>query len=133
MDTYEPEVSITEKILTATTFVWQQAISKHSGLASPVKMQVFDSLEDYDAVGVRFRVMVCGEDLEPIVITVLEDWWQAFKLRWFPQFLLKRYPVRTVTHTWDVKQMYPDIPVIEGGEVSRKYTVFNKVSPPGHW
>ncbi len=133
MDTYEPEVSITEKLLTATTFMWQQAISKHSGLASPAKMQVFESLEDFDAVGVRFSVMVYGEDLEPITITVPEDWWQAFKQRWFPQFLLKRYPARTVTHTWDVKQMYPDIPFIEGGELSRKYTIFNKVLPADRW
>lgn len=24
-----------------------------------------------------------------------EDWWQAFKDRWFPTWLKKRYPVRT--------------------------------------
>ena len=42
------------------------------------------------------------------------DWWQAFKARWFPRWLLRRYPVRTATvgGGWlslDVHALFPDL------------------------
>lgn len=39
-------------------------------------------------------------------ITFPSDWWQAFKARWFPGWLLRRFPVRY--QVWEVKRLYPD-------------------------
>lgn len=33
-------------------------------------------------------------------VTVPYDWWQHFKQRWLPEFLLKRYPVKFRTFTF---------------------------------
>lgn len=37
------------------------------------------------------------------------DWWQAFKERWFPAWLLKRYPVQYHVVVLDVRALYPEI------------------------
>lgn len=37
------------------------------------------------------------------------DWWEAFKARWFPAWLLERYPVLYRVHEFEVKATYPDL------------------------
>ena len=36
-----------------------------------------------------------------------EDWWQAFKERWFPQWLKKRYPVKYKLIVINARALYP--------------------------
>jgi len=36
-----------------------------------------------------------------------EDWWQAFKERWFPQWLKKRYPVKYKQIVINARALYP--------------------------
>lgn len=38
-----------------------------------------------------------------------EDWWQHVKERWFPSFLLKRFPVKYKKYVATV--FYPDLPI----------------------
>ena len=37
------------------------------------------------------------------------DWWQAFKLRWFPVWALRRWPARIETRKVEYKALYPDL------------------------
>jgi hypothetical protein len=39
------------------------------------------------------------------------DWWQALKERWFPRWLLKRFPVVYTYKEFIVKATYPDLVV----------------------
>jgi hypothetical protein len=56
--------------------------------------------EELDPAIVYYRltrsVHVIDQMMEPICYEASWpcDWWQAFKERWFPAFLLKRYPVK---------------------------------------
>jgi hypothetical protein len=64
---------------------------------------------------VQVRTFVWAEKLDPVVITHEKTWWDAFKKRWFPQWLLKRYPVEYKTHTIQFYATYPNYkPFVEG-------------------
>lgn len=47
------------------------------------------------------------------------DWWQAFKERWFPAWLLKSYPVIYTHREFQVKATYPDLVVQNHNPVMR--------------
>lgn len=34
------------------------------------------------------------------------DWWEHFKLRWFPRWALKRWPVAWTTHLYGIDVVY---------------------------
>ncbi len=53
----------------------------------------------------RFEATIAGRDLRDIVYP--SDWWQAFKERWFPKWLRKRYPVQYTEHK--IAALYPEI------------------------
>jgi hypothetical protein len=42
-------------------------------------------------------------------ISYPKDWWQAVKVRWFPAWLLKKYPAMYTTH--EAVALYPDIEI----------------------
>ena len=44
-----------------------------------------------------------------IEIKYPETWWQHFKLRWFPKWLLKRFPVVYEIRKVDVQVIYPTL------------------------
>ena len=49
------------------------------------------------------------DDKDEIVeVKYPRDWWQHFKLRWFPIWLKKRYPVIFTVETIKVSCVYPD-------------------------
>jgi hypothetical protein len=54
------------------------------------------------------RGYLLGEQAGHTEIRCPEDWWQAFKARWFPVWLLKKYPVTYRVHTIDAKLVYPN-------------------------
>lgn len=45
------------------------------------------------------------------VIEYPSDWWQAFKDRWFPDWLKRRYPVTMTVHEISAHTIYPHIKV----------------------
>jgi hypothetical protein len=53
----------------------------------------------------NFRAEVMGQKLDQIKHPA--DWKEAFKERWFPKWLLEKYPVRY--KRYDIKALYPQI------------------------
>jgi len=56
----------------------------------------------------QVRGFVWGERVDALSISHPSDWWQAFKDRWFPRWLLKKYPVKFTKHCFDVRALYPN-------------------------
>jgi len=52
-----------------------------------------------------------GEPQPDIDIEYPKDWWQAFKERWFPKWLLNKYPVIKRYHTLRRNIVYPELKV----------------------
>lgn len=61
-----------------------------------------------DGVLMQVQGFLLGETPEPKHIRHPEDWWQAFKERWFPKWALKRWPVIMSVHEISFKVFYPD-------------------------
>lgn len=57
-------------------------------------------------------------------IEVPADWWEHFKERWFPQWALKRWPVRY--RHWRARWYFPD-PEIKG--IGTRIAVFRDATP----
>jgi hypothetical protein len=70
---------------------------------------------------IQIRGWVWGEHTESEYRTFKypADWWQAFKERWFPAWLIERYPVRYHTERIEVRWTY------------KAYPSFMDVTPPG--
>lgn len=68
------------------------------------KIQFEDFLK---SIIVDFRTLVYGEKIKEIKYP--KDWKEAFKERWFPKWLLKRYPVKY--YRYNFKLIYPDLPI----------------------
>jgi len=54
---------------------------------------------------------IYGRELERIEVKYPADWIQAFKERWFPASILKKFPVRYTTKTITATELYPQISV----------------------
>ena len=83
-----------ELVLEIQRIVSQRIISNYAiDLYEPnIGTQFHPILENYDGAGLRhIYKMAVKEELEA---QYPSDWWQAFKERWFPNWLLGRYPVR---------------------------------------
>lgn len=59
----------------------------------------------------EFAVRVVGfvykQELRDVSVKYPCDWWQAFKERWFPKWLLKRCPVIYRNHEYKAVALYP--------------------------
>lgn len=71
----------------------------------------FDEIAD-DFIRNRCRLMIqghlWGESGTPQTITYPATWWDAVKERWFPKWLLTRYPVSYRIHEITLKTLYPN-------------------------
>lgn len=56
----------------------------------------------------ELKARVAGNDIKTVV-KYPSDWKQAFKERWFPVWLLNKYPVEYTTY--DAKILYPTISI----------------------
>lgn len=63
------------------------------------------------AMVLKLKGYVLSENLERYEIKYPKDWWEAFKERWFPDRLLKKYPVKYTTEVIDLKALYPKLKV----------------------
>ena len=82
------------------------------------RLSLLDVIVDTDYVADQIEVQIRGyiwqEKLDHVEISYPLDWWQAFKERWLPAWILKHSPVIKQTHIFDMAVLYPDyIPVIE--------------------
>ena len=58
---------------------------------------------------VMVKNMMWAEDLKKYEFKWPRDWWQALKERWFPEWLLERYPIEYTIKIVDIKAIYPDL------------------------
>lgn len=59
-------------------------------------------------IAISVRDYIWKEDLLPVEVSWPSDWWQAFKDRWFPAWLKKRYPVQLDGRKFSFHICYPD-------------------------
>jgi hypothetical protein len=71
----------------------------------------------------RLRAIVYGRDIDKVVIEWPADWFQHFKQRWFPKFLLKKYPVVMASKTITATEYYPKVTAPKNSPVVRLYTL----------
>ena len=82
-------------------------------------------LTDQLAVRIRGHVWGESESVQKVSITYPADWKQAVKERFFPEWALKRWPVRNKIITMDVKCFYPNFrPKLDGEE--HRLAIFKK-------
>ena len=60
-------------------------------------------------VGYFFRTSIFSDKLDTKEYKYPSDWKQAFKERFFPQFLLDRFPVQYTIIKYDTTVLYPNI------------------------
>jgi len=60
---------------------------------------------------IKVKSFVYGVDeaTRRVEIRYPADWWEAFKERWFPRWLLKRYPVKYHEETVEAREIYPTV------------------------
>jgi len=85
---------------------WQQVLSKTVLLDARM-----DRIEDIVTGNFIYRIdgYIWGEHLPEKNISYPSDWWQAFKARWFPEWLLKRYPAKYTTQHITASIIYPGL------------------------
>lgn len=67
------------------------------------------SAEEFgNIIAYRLYTQLVGERKTPNPIVYPENWWEAFKERWFPEFLKNKYPVQYTTHHIEFDVFYPD-------------------------
>jgi hypothetical protein len=67
----------------------------------------------YDRLTIHLKGSVfIRDEYEPIVVfQTPKTWWDHFKLRWFPPFLLKRSPAELRDIKVSAKEVYPKLPM----------------------
>lgn len=77
--------------LTEQRLVIQWRIAEAIGVPrNNVTLTIFPHLEDYEGMAARLNVRIYGETLD--VQEYPTTWWDAFKVRWYPEWLLKKFP-----------------------------------------
>ena len=86
-----------------------------------------------DTLVIAIKGYVYGEHKDGVVISYPDGWWQAFRQRWFPAWVLKGRPVKMVTRDIKFRVIYPGfvpaiprhggihyrvITLLDGGEVA---------------
>ena len=103
---------LSQQVVDILTYRAQQALSmdqlrfcaNNSEIAIYVEERMRRLIADVSVklLGKRWDDIMSEQTIETVV-KVDADWWQAFKARWFPKWLLKRYPAKTrdvvVKHT----------------------------------
>lgn len=62
-------------------------------------------------IKLKMQGFLWGESGDTIKIKYPVDWWEAVKERWFPKWLLKKFPVKYVIHTITPKIIYPTLKI----------------------
>ncbi len=62
---------------------------------------------------IEFQRNVASRKYDVKTVRFPADWWQAFKRRWFPARILKRWPVKYTEVTMEANAYYPEIQIPE--------------------
>jgi len=68
-----------------------------------------DYISDYLTHTLWWKVY--GRELEKMEVKYPTDWKQAFKERWFPSFILKKFPVQYTVRTISAMELYPQMSI----------------------
>lgn len=63
----------------------------------------------WDHLIVAFRTWLYGEEGKRQEVSYPRNWFHAFKERWYPEFLKKRWPVQYETVVLDAQVIYPEL------------------------
>ena len=100
----EDYINITEVTLERFNIGMARAISPHL-IDAQVKTE-WDAVFEHWATEIRGYVW--SEPVQYREIKYPRDWWQAFKLHWFPDWAKLRWPVEYMVHIIDIKAIYPE-------------------------
>ena len=56
-----------------------------------------------------------GREIERIECRWPADWWEAVKQRWFPKWMLKRWPVQEEVRRLTARELYPKVVMPDKG------------------
>ena len=98
-------------------FTVSQALSKQR-----IENCTIDLIEHTkELLEVRLSAEIWGELVKRQEVCYPKDWWQAFKLRWFPPWMKKRWPVKEIHVIMDAVALYPSL-------LNEPHTMFSKVT-----
>ena len=69
---------------------------------------------EMDALVVAIHGFLASYPVKQVDICYPADWWEALKERWFPGWLLCRFPVRKIEHHYDARFVFPDMQFPKG-------------------
>lgn len=82
-------------------------------------------------IAITLQGFIWGNHIQSIQYP--RDWWQAFKERWYPKWLLAKYPVRYKVFEVDVKALYPDLKYDIPGHKARIVSQANQYITLKRW
>ncbi len=78
----------------------------------------------------NFKLAIFGSTLKTETVEYPKTWWDAFKQRWYPVWLLDKYPADIVKVTFSAEELYPYLkfslpegqPVLRISKMTSNYT-----------
>jgi hypothetical protein len=88
-----------------------------------VEAYTADDIEHFfvDRLVYRLRSDIWTEEFEGEIVKYPSTWVQAFKEEWFPNWLLKKYPVKYTSRKSSFKILYPYFDPLESRYVAKMY------------
>lgn len=119
--------SITEIHLEVFTAAMRTELARHQ--LENIEVQTSLDISAYSGRNAAFEIVayITGRKRQGEPIRYPATWLDAFKLRWFPRWLLRRYPVTYTVLVPETTEMLPDIRRPDGRCRSFKVAQF---SPP---
>lgn len=103
------EQAVKEILLDRISFAYRTRISTLAAERAVDVSVLLDPMADAFVVGLySFQP---GERDEVVNISYPKTWWDAFKQRWFPRWLLKKYPANISCHRIERGCTYPTLHV----------------------
>ena len=109
LNDYIPEVEIAELQKEAVGLCY--AVSNRLDIPEIIVNMREPDGRIYNEIVFHFKTFIFGESAgeETHTFSRPADWWQAFKQRWYPDWLLEKHPVKFYreTVTFSAKALYP--------------------------
>lgn len=64
---------------------------------------------NFNAVILELQMIIAGRVNREVTIKYPEDWWQAVKEHFAPNWFLRRFPIKYVKEVIQAKEFYPDV------------------------
>lgn len=86
----------------------QRVLAGHEIRGGQWTMQTRIPME-IDALVMTIMGLLASYPVKQVDICYPADWWEASKERWFPGWLLRRWPVEYIKHHYDARYVFPDM------------------------